>query len=98
MLFGNNIFSDSLNVKPAANKAVSEFNNFVNSTAPSVTKNSIAKRGFTEGVKCSAIPGYSEHETGCAIDINYADSTQINTKKNQEDLKWLLNNGYKYGN
>ncbi len=41
----------------------------------------------------SARPGYSEHQTGLAFDINKADSSFDNTK----EAKWLAANAYKYG-
>lgn len=41
----------------------------------------------------SARPGYSEHQSGLAADINSLDRSFINTKEGQ----WLNNNCYKYG-
>lgn len=39
-----------------------------------------------------ARPGFSEHETGLALDIN------LDTGINNEDVYyWLVNNSYKYG-
>lgn len=39
-----------------------------------------------------ARPGFSEHETGLALDIN------LDTGSNNEDMYyWLANNSYKYG-
>lgn len=41
----------------------------------------------------SARPGYSEHQTGLAFDMNNASSSFNNTK----EAKWLAENCYKYG-
>ncbi len=44
--------------------------------------------------KYVALPGFSEHETGLAIDIK---SPHNSVFKNSKEYKWVLNNGYKYG-
>lgn len=41
----------------------------------------------------SAKAGYSEHQTGLALDINMDNINFYNTK----EYNWLLNNSYKYG-
>lgn len=41
----------------------------------------------------SARAGYSEHQTGLAIDVNTVDMTFDNT----DESNWLSNNCYKYG-
>jgi LAS superfamily LD-carboxypeptidase LdcB len=41
----------------------------------------------------SARPGYSEHQTGLAMDINNASSSFNNTR----EARWLANNCWKYG-
>lgn len=41
----------------------------------------------------SARPGYSEHQTGLAIDVNYADDSFAETP----EAAWLAENCYKYG-
>lgn len=41
----------------------------------------------------SARPGFSEHQTGLALDINLVDESFANTK----EAKWLNTNAYKYG-
>lgn len=42
-----------------------------------------------------AMPGFSEHQTGLAIDLVDCHSKQI--RKHQKEYKWLHNNAYKYG-
>lgn len=56
--------------------------------------NSYVRRdGAEKADRYSARPGYSEHQTGLAFDINYADSRFNGT----EQAKWLAANAYKYG-
>lgn len=43
----------------------------------------------------SARPGYSEHQTGLALDINTASSSDH--FENTKEYQWLINNSYKYG-
>ena len=42
-------------------------------------------------------PGYSEHQTGLALDIFSKDSTTRSTFKDSAAYTWLINNSYKYG-
>ena len=49
--------------------------------------------GYDEADTYSARPGFSEHQTGLAIDINAADDWFNDTA----EAKWLANNAYKYG-
>lgn len=56
--------------------------------------NSYVRRdGAKAADRYSARPGYSEHQTGLAFDINYADYRF----KNTSEAKWLAANAYKYG-
>ena len=56
--------------------------------------NSYVRRdGAKAADRYSARPGYSEHQTGLAFDINYADYRF----KNTAEAKWLAANAYKYG-
>jgi len=56
--------------------------------------NYVARDGFAEAETYSARPGYSEHQTGLAIDItNKSDFIS----KNDKEYKWLMNNSYKFG-
>lgn len=56
--------------------------------------NSYVRRdGAAKADTYSARPGYSEHQTGLAFDINYADSRFNGT----EQAKWLAANAHKYG-
>ena len=42
-------------------------------------------------------PGYSEHQTGLAIDVFSKDNTSTKTFKDSMAYQWLINNCYKYG-
>lgn len=56
--------------------------------------NSYVRRdGVKNADRYSARPGYSEHQTGLAFDINYADSRFTGTAQ----AVWLAENAHKYG-
>ena len=44
--------------------------------------------------KYVAKPGFSEHQTGLAIDVG---SRSTNVFANSKEYKWMLDNSYKYG-
>ena len=48
--------------------------------------------------KFVALPGSSEHQTGLAIDIIYKrDNEFVPCMEDDEEIKWLKSNSYKYG-
>ena len=53
----------------------------------------VNRDGKKAAEKYSARPGYSEHQTGLAIDVNNPSSSFINTK----EARWLEKNCWKYG-
>lgn len=55
--------------------------------------NYVARDGQKAADTYSARPGYSEHQTGLAMDINNASSSFNNTK----EAKWIADNCVKYG-
>lgn len=56
--------------------------------------NYVAQDGFTAAETYSARPGYSEHQTGLAMDI----TNKIGfIEKSDKEYTWLINNSYKYG-
>lgn len=55
--------------------------------------NYVARDGKAAADTYSARPGHSEHQTGLAADINYADSRFVGTA----EAKWLAQNCWKYG-
>lgn len=44
--------------------------------------------------KYVAVPGYSEHQTGLALDL---ESLDCDIFKNSKEYRWIKNNAYKYG-
>ena len=47
--------------------------------------------------KFSAEQGYSEHQLGTTVDLNYASTTAFVNFENSDAYKWLLDNAYEYG-
>jgi len=56
----------------------------------------LSSRGEEYANKIAAKPGYSEHQTGMAIDIQTYGST-ASTFEEFDEFKWLQQNAYKYG-
>ena len=57
--------------------------------------NYVKKDGVLKADKYSARPGYSEHQTGLAIDLK--NTALNNTRLTDDNYNWLSNNAYKYG-
>ena len=55
------------------------------------------QKGTTYADSIAARPGYSEHQTGLAIDIFSKENTTSNNFKGSTAHIWLQNNAYKYG-
>lgn len=53
--------------------------------------------GTTYADSIAARPGYSEHQTGLALDIFSKNYASADSFKNSTDYAWLQNNAYKYG-
>ena len=56
----------------------------------------VKKNGFNWAEKWSARPGFSEHQTGLALDI-VSKNSDFNNFEDTNEYKWLVNNSYKYG-
>lgn len=54
-------------------------------------------RGTTYADSIAARPGYSEHQTGLALDIFSKDNTTTSNFKDSPAHQWLSANAYKYG-
>ena len=54
------------------------------------------RKGLDYAKKFAAVPGYSEHQTGLALDIFTYGSTMA-TFETTKGYKWLKENSYKYG-
>ena len=52
-------------------------------------------REFADNV--AARPGYSEHQTGLAIDVYSKECSSAKTFKDSKTYTWLIDNSYKYG-
>ena len=55
----------------------------------------VARDGVIEADTYSARAGYSEHQTGLAIDV--ADGDKKYLDEDSAEYEWLVNNAYKYG-
>ena len=53
--------------------------------------------GETYANSIATKPGFSEHQTGLALDIFSKSNTNKNTFKDSPEAKWLKENAYKYG-
>jgi len=53
--------------------------------------------GTTYADSYAARPGFSEHQTGLALDIFTPDYARMSTFHLSEEYKWLASNSYKYG-
>ena len=65
------------------------------STQNSLYNNYVNGHGKQAADTFSARPGYSEHQTGLATDINTANSSDH--FENTKEYAWLIENSYKYG-
>lgn len=61
----------------------------------------LLKEKGEDAYKSLALPGFSEHQTGLAVDIGFYKDNLYDDKFNIDDykkeFKWLQNNAYKYG-
>ena len=58
-----------------------------------LNNSSVNEYGLDYTERYCARPGYSEHQTGLAVDLSAAETSFENTK----EYEWLKNNAYKYG-
>ncbi len=58
--------------------------------------NYVTKEGVEKADTYSARPGYSEHQTGLAIDLRNT-ALPSNIRLTDDNYSWLYNNSYKYG-
>lgn len=56
----------------------------------------VKKDGKAAADRYSARPGYSEHQTGLAIDV-VTPTTSLHTFENTKEFIWMKDNSYKYG-
>lgn len=58
--------------------------------------NYVLDKGIDYALNCSAKPGFSEHQTGLAIDVEGSNKDYDNFDKSKE-FDWMKNNAHKYG-
>lgn len=59
--------------------------------------NKVKEVGAQKAAEWAALPGYSEHHTGMAVDIAIADGEGAQTFTTEGDYGWIAENCYKYG-
>lgn len=75
-------------------RAVSTYRSYSYQT--NLYNNYVKQDGVSNADKYSARPGFSEHQTGLAIDIDNI-VTNYNNFENTKEYKWMLNNAHNYG-
>lgn len=59
--------------------------------------NYVARDGKANADKYSARPGYSEHQTGLAIDVGTPTTSDLGDFLYTDEYKWMMQNAHKYG-
>ncbi len=59
--------------------------------------NYVKSDGITNADTYSARAGYSEHQTGLAIDLMASGTTSLNQFESTKEFKWMIKNAHKYG-
>lgn len=75
-------------------RAVSTYRSYDYQT--NLYNNYVKQDGVQEADKYSARPGFSEHQTGLAVDVDNV-VTSFNNFEETEEYKWMLENAHKYG-
>lgn len=75
-------------------KAMSTYRSY--SYQNNLYNNYVKADGEEEANKYSAKPGYSEHQTGLAIDV-YNEKLPYTRFEETDEFKWMQENAYKYG-
>ena len=75
-------------------RAVSTYRSYSYQT--NLYNNYVKKDGVSKADKYSARPGFSEHQTGFAVDVDNK-VNNYNDFENTEEYKWMLENAHKYG-
>ena len=57
----------------------------------------VANYGVDYANNCSAKPGYSEHQTGLAIDVMASGINNYGQFSGTKEYAWMVKNAYKYG-
>ena len=75
-------------------RAVSTYRSY--SYQENLYNNYVKKDGVAEADKYSARPGFSEHQTGLAVDVDNI-ITNYNNFENTKEFEWMKENAHKYG-
>lgn len=75
-------------------RAVSTYRSY--SYQENLYNNYVKKDGVSEADKYSARPGFSEHQTGLAVDVDNI-ITNYNNFENTKEYEWMKENAHKYG-
>ena len=75
-------------------RAVSTYRSYAYQT--NLYNNYVSQDGVEEADKYSARAGFSEHQTGLAVDVDNRE-TDFNNFENTKEFNWMLENAHKYG-
>lgn len=66
-------------------------------TQQTIYNNYVNSNGKTWADTWSARPGYSEHQTGLALDVLSSSDKSLSDFENTDEFTWMKENSYKYG-
>lgn len=85
----SNALKDGYNIRAISTYRTYDYQN-------NLYSNYAKKDGIDKADTYSARPGFSEHHTGLAIDVDNI-KTNFNNFENTDEFKWMQENAYKYG-
>lgn len=95
--YAKEAFEEMARAAKAENYTIRAMSSYRDYAYQNTLYNNYAKRdGYESADTYSARPGYSEHQTGLAVDIDNAKEYFTNFE-NTKEFTWMQNNAYKYG-
>lgn len=95
--YAKEAFEEMARAAKAENYTIRAMSSYRNYAYQNNLYNNYAKRdGYEAADTYSARPGYSEHQTGLAVDVDNAKEYFTNFE-NTKEFTWMQNNAYKYG-
>lgn len=95
--YAKEAFEEMARAAKAENYTIRAMSSYRDYAYQNTLYNNYAKRdGYESADTYSARPGYSEHQTGLAVDIDNAKESFTNFE-NTKEFTWMQNNAYKYG-
>lgn len=95
--YAKEAFEEMAKAAKAENYTIRAMSSYRDYAYQNTLYNNYAKRdGYESADTYSARPGYSEHQTGLAVDIDNAKEYFTNFE-NTKEFTWMQNNAYKYG-